>query len=130
MGNEKLKILVVEDEAGIAELEREVLEGSGYDVQEVAEGARALEILAENPEISLLVLDYRLPDMSGLEVLKALAKRSQSPPVVMVTGYTDPDIEKGARAAGVRDFLVKGPDLQFLRRLPEVVREMLAHPPL
>ncbi len=101
--SEAPKVLLVEDEAPIAVLEREALERSGFRVKDVARGQRALECLALCDQIALLVLDYRLPDMTGADVLEALGGRTESLPVVVVTGYPDPDVERSMRAAGMDD---------------------------
>jgi len=118
-------ILLVEDEPSIAALEREALERAGFEVEEVRLGAHALEYLATEVRIALLVLDYRLPDMTGGDVVSALGERITSLPVVVVTGYPDPAVESWMRAAGVYDYLVKDADLMFLDDLPRVVRSAL-----
>ncbi len=118
-------ILLVEDEASIAQLEREALERSGFQVKEVAYGQRALEYLAMCDEIALLVLDYRLPDMTGADVVAAMGDRIAGLPVVVVTGYPDPEIERQMRAAGVRDYIVKDIGMAFLDSLPKAAQAAL-----
>lgn len=120
-----LKVLVVEDEVGIAELEQEVLERSGYRVKIVALGGSALECLKGCDELALMVLDYRLPDMTGADVLAALGDRIAVLPVLIVTGFADPEIEKRLRAAGVSDYIVKDMGLAFLDNLPRSVRSAI-----
>ena len=126
MSAEKPKILLVEDEPTIALLEREALERSGLQVEEVALGARAVERLRDCGRIAMMVLDYRLPDMNGGEVLAALGDRLKKLPVVVVTGYPDPEIEDRLRAAGIYDFLVKDTALDFLQQLPRVAHEAIS----
>lgn len=122
---EASNILLVEDEAPIAQLEREALERSGFQVTEVARGQRALECLALNDEIALLVLDYRLPDMTGADVVAAMGDRIACLPVVVITGYPDPEIEQQMRTAGIRDYLVKDIGMTFLDNLPKAVQAAL-----
>lgn len=116
-----LKILVVEDEAGIAELEQEVLERSGYQVKSVARGDSALECLEGCEDLALIVLDYRLPDMTGADIVATLGDRIATLPVLMITGFPDPRIERRMRNAGVSDYIVKDAGLAFLDNLPRSV---------
>lgn len=118
-------ILLVEDEPGIAFLEREVLERAGFLVEEVGRGDAAIEVLAGGKEIALMVLDYMLPDMTGADVLAELGARIAALPVVVVTGYPDPETEHRMRRAGVSEYLIKDMDLEFLARLPQVVRSAI-----
>ena len=121
-------ILLVEDEPGVALLEREALERAGFRVKDVGLGERALECVDSCERIALMVLDYRLPDMTGIAVLAALGERLDSLPVVAVTGYPDPAVEARMRTAGVYDYLIKDTDLKFLDELPKVVVAALECP--
>ena len=114
------KILLVEDETGLAQLEREVLEESGFHVIEVDQGQQALERLENGDELSLIVLDYRLPDMTGGDVVAALDQRIDALPVVIVTGFPDPEIKTQMLDAGVRDYIIKDIGMSFLDNLPQV----------
>ncbi len=69
-----------------------------------------------------MVLDYRLPDMTGADVVAVLGDRIRALPVVVVTGFPDPVIEESMRDAGVYDYLLKDTNLEFLDRLPVVAR--------
>ncbi len=119
------RVLLVEDEAPIALLEREALERSGFRVEVAALGQRALECLSLGDDFTLLVLDYRLPDMTGADVIEALGERIERLPVVVVTGYPDPEVERSMRAAGIYDYLIKDLGLKFLDILPDVARAVV-----
>ncbi len=119
MARETLSILLVEDEPSIAFLERDALERSGFRVEDAATGKEALERLQRDGRFALIVLDYMLPDMTGDEMMATLGENNVSLPVVVVTGYQDPEIEKRMRGAGVRDFILKDTDLKFLDSLPQ-----------
>ena len=71
------KILIVEDEPPLAELERIALEGGDFQVEEVGRGDRGLEVL-DRDQVALVLLDYKLPDMTGLEFIAELGDRIQS----------------------------------------------------
>ncbi len=119
---EVLNVLLVEDDESIAMLERESLERSGFRVREIGLGQGALEFLEKRGALALLVLDYRLPDMTGADIVEALGDRIATLPVVIVTGYPDPAIEVRMRAAGVFDFIVKDVGLEFLESLPKAAQ--------
>ena len=116
------EILLVEDERPMADLESEVLKEAGFVVRQVDRGQRALECLATCDQIALVVLDYRLPDMTGADILSLMGDKLDRQPVVVVTGYPDPRIEERMRAAGVFAYLFKDMDLSFLDELPVVAR--------
>ncbi len=118
-------VLLVEDEAPIALLEREALERSGFRVKTVALGQRALECLSLDDEPTLLILDYRLPDMTGADVIEALGERIERLPVVVITGYPDPEVERSMRAAGIDDYLIKDLGFRFLDILPDIARAVV-----
>ncbi len=118
------RILIVEDEPPLAELERIALEGGDYQVDEVGRGDRGLEIL-ENEPISLVLLDYKLPDMTGLDFIAAIGDRIKSLPVIMVTGYTDAKVAVKLLKAGAADYVMKDTELLFLQQLPKTVQATL-----
>ncbi|MCP4204861.1 MAG: response regulator, partial [bacterium] len=105
-----LNVLLVEDDEGIAALESATLERHGFRVKLAAIGQRALECLEEYERLALVVLDYKLPDMTGADIVAALGDRLATLPVVMVTGYPDPVVEERMRAAGVFDYIIKDTD--------------------
>ena len=69
------KILIIEDEAEIREIERDYLQSAGFETAEVADGINALKIFEhENPD--LVLLDLNLPGQDGLEICRALRAQS------------------------------------------------------
>src|ERR1700749_5150842 len=83
-------VLVVEDEAALATMLRYNLEKQGYRVEEAADGQEALTRIAET-QPDLVLLDWMLPGMSGLEVCRQIRRRSATRdlPGIMVTARTD-----------------------------------------
>jgi len=100
-GTERTTVLVVEDEQHLADLYAEYLP-EHYDVQTAYNGADALEILDE--AVDIVLLDRRMPVMSGNEVLAAIEERSIDVRVAMVTAV-DPDFD--IIDLGVDDYVVK-----------------------
>ena len=100
--------LVVEDEAGLATMRRYNLEKQGYRVEEAADGQEALTRIAET-QPDLVLLDWMLPQMSGLEVCRQIRRRSATRdlPVIMVTARTeDQDAVRGLNT-GADDYIAK-----------------------
>jgi response regulator of citrate/malate metabolism len=104
-----IRTLVVEDDALVAEVHASYVERvPGFAVAGVAHRAtEALEMLASRP-IDLVLLDFHLPDVKGLDMLRALHARSAAPvDVIAVTAARDPDTIRQAIAHGVSQYLVK-----------------------
>jgi response regulator of citrate/malate metabolism len=104
-----IRTLVVEDDALVAEVHASYVERvPGFAVAGVAHRAtEALEILASRP-IDLVLLDFHLPDVKGLDLLRALRARSAAPvDVIAVTAARDPESIRQAIAHGVSQYLVK-----------------------
>lgn len=117
--------LVVDDEADQRLLLRHTLENAGFVVHEASDGVAALENLAHEETISLLVLDLMMPRMGGLEVLERVRAgvRTAGLPVVVVTGSTDPEDEVRLLAAGADDYIHKPIDPPAVaRRVDAVLR--------
>jgi DNA-binding response OmpR family regulator len=109
------QILVVEDEAHLAEGLRFNLEAEGYQVQVVDTGEAALDLL-QTPEtpIDVVVLDVMLPGKDGFSVMSELRQSGQYVPTLMLTARGHPeDILKGF-AAGADDYLTKPFELAIL----------------
>jgi response regulator of citrate/malate metabolism len=104
-----IRTLVVEDDALVAEVHASYVERvPGFAVAGVAHRAtEALEILASRP-VDLVLLDFHLPDVKGLDMLRALRARSSAPvDVIAVTAARDPESIRQAIAHGVSQYLVK-----------------------
>jgi response regulator of citrate/malate metabolism len=104
-----IRTLVVEDDALVAEVHASYVERvPGFALAGVAHRAtEALEILGSRP-VDLVLLDFHLPDVKGLEMLRALRARSRAPvDVIAVTAARDPDSIRQAIAQGVTQYLIK-----------------------
>ena len=104
-----IRTLVVEDDALVAEVHASYVERvPGFAVAGVAHRAtEALELLASRP-IDLVLLDFHLPDVKGLDMLRVLHARSATPvDVIAVTAARDPEIIRQAIAQGVSQYVVK-----------------------
>jgi len=107
------KILIVDDEAGIVEELRDFLVDEGFDVRTADTGKEGFDVLARfGPD--LLVLDIKLPDMSGLDILRVCKQNSPSPKVIVTTGYVDQNTIDAAEKLGRDAFLQKPFNLEIL----------------
>ncbi|MBP3960846.1 response regulator [Gemmata sp. G18] len=116
-------VLVVEDDPGIAELERSRLEEAGYSVVLAATADEALVEVGKGA-IDLVLLDYRLPGgTDGLDFYARVKAAGYDLPVILVTGFSNEATVIQALRVGVRDFVTKS--LEYLDYLPEAVARIL-----
>src|SRR5690349_8176070 len=113
---EPAKILVVDDEKSILMLLKEALTQWGYQVTTASSAVEGLELL-KNGLFDALISDVRMPDMTGLDLLREIRKQDESIEVVMMTGY--PTIASAVQALkeGAYDYLSKPLILDELRHL-------------
>jgi len=100
------KILIADDEPSNRSILSQVLTRKGYMVETANDGREALQKI-ESARPDLLVLDYMMPDLSGLEVLKQLRKKEDDTPVIMVTAYGTLERAVEAMKEGAYDFITR-----------------------
>lgn len=116
-----LSILIIDDEPNLPHQFARFLRKHGYEVYTVPDGESGLQELRRRT-IDLVLLDVRLPRLSGLEVLTQLRETEQDIPVVMLTAYGDVQTVIDAMKLGATDFLLKGFDVNAL--LPVIQRAL------
>jgi signal transduction histidine kinase len=114
-------ILYVEDDAALARLLQKRMDRAGLQVDTVETAERALEILKDRP-YDLLLVDYNLPGMSGLELLERLGGMADSPPAVILTVGGDERIALEALERGAADYAVKDVNQTYLDLLPAIMQ--------
>ena len=104
-----LKVLVVDDHALVREGLRQVLKGldEHIEVLDAANCARAFEISGSHPDLDMVLLDYHLPDMNGLQALAVFRAQYPELPVVMLSGSANPRTMKEVLARGASGFVTK-----------------------
>src|SRR5437763_2127641 len=107
------RILIVDDDRSIRELLSMHLEERGYGVVSAATGAEGFK-LAEETSPSAIILDMRLPDASGIDLIPELRKRAGETPVLMITAHHDMATTILAMKAGAFDYIHKPIDIQAL----------------
>jgi len=118
-------VLVVDDEPEMRMLARVFLERGGFDVVDEAEdGAQALErflLLNPPPVPSVVLLDNRMPGLTGLEVAERMLARQPDQVIVLFSAHLTPAIEEKARAVGIAACVSK----MEASRVPEIIRTLL-----
>ena len=121
----KNKILVVDDEAHICDLFHKVLSKEGHEVSIASNGKKALEITKkERP--NLVLLDLKLPDIDGIEVLRQLKKIRKDIMVIMITAYGTVKTAREAMKLGAYDYISKPFTLTKVENLIKKALEMQA----
>lgn len=120
--NNNHTILVVDDQMGVRRLLFEAFQEEGYKVDMAANGPDALEKINQvRPDIVLM--DMKMPGMSGLEVLREVKKQDKDLKIILMTAYGELEIVAEAMALGVTEYVTKPFDINEVRGL---VRKALA----
>lgn len=108
------KILVVEDNKLFRFSLSETLKGEGYSVIEAGDGNAAIEIFKEE-EPDLIILDLKIPRISGMEVLRKVKEITNDVPIIIITGHGDISSAVSAMKLGAFDYLTKPLDMEDLK---------------
>src|SRR6266540_1281739 len=108
------RILVVDDERSMRELLAIVLRREGYEVLLAENGRGAIDLLAREP-VDLLISDIKMPDLSGVDVLRAAKKIDQDILGIMITAFASADTAIEAMRLGAHDYLSKPFDVDELK---------------
>jgi len=100
------RILIADDEPSNAKILGEELTDRGYTVETANNGSETLKKVESSPP-DLIILDYMMPDLSGLDVLKELRKRGNDTPVIMITAYGSIERAVEAMKEGAYDFITR-----------------------
>jgi len=100
------RILIADDEPSNAKILGEELTDRGYTVETANNGSGTLKKVESSPP-DLIILDYMMPDLSGLDVLKELRKRGNDTPVIMITAYGSIERAVEAMKEGAYDFITR-----------------------
>ncbi|MDB4387098.1 sigma-54 dependent transcriptional regulator [Akkermansiaceae bacterium] len=111
-------ILLVDDDAGLAEAVQAVLESRGYQVTHHDDGEVALKA-AEDGDFDLVLTDYRMPGMGGMQLLESLQESAPRLPVIMMTAFSTTDRAIEATKKGAFDYLIKPFEMPELLDLAE-----------
>jgi two-component system response regulator ChvI len=114
--NDRIHVLIVDDDALLRESLEQNLIDAGFAVSGFADGKSALAHFDNAATGDLILLDWKMPEMNGIEVLKHLRERAIDVPVVFLTVLSDQIYEKAALLGGAVDFVEKSRSFAILRR--------------
>lgn len=117
-------ILYVEDDPVAASLFKQQMERVGFAVDLAHTGMEGLERLNRR-QYDLVVLDYQLPELNGLQILYQLMDNENRPPAIMVTAEEDVAIVVEALRLGISDYVIKSTEPNYLSQLPGVVERVI-----
>jgi CheY-like chemotaxis protein len=124
MDSEPVTVLVADDEEDMRVLVRAILAKANVEVVgEAIDGPEALEMITRlnpPPVPTALILDNRMPGMSGLDVAALVLERTPTQPIVLFSAFLTQDIERRARAIGIRACVSK----TDMARLPKVIADL------
>jgi two-component system, NtrC family, response regulator AtoC len=108
------RVLIVDDEKNMRWVLGQALSAEGFDVSEAVDGMSALAAVAEQ-EPDVMVLDHRMPEPNGMEVLRKLRAKGASFPIIMLTAHGNVATAVEAMKAGASEYLTKPFDLEELK---------------
>ncbi len=114
--NEGARILVIDDEDAVRNTLIDFLEGEGHQCQGAANGEEGLQAV-EDWKPDLVFLDFYMPRLNGLQVIKSLRSSDHRTPVIIITAYDEEEIARDLVLAGATDFIRKPWDFAYLKRL-------------
>ena len=104
--NEKANILIVDDEEVVRLSHLRSLEGADCNTRAAEDGREALNVMEQHPA-DVVLLDLRMPDLNGMDVLKTIKQRWPDSEVVVITGYPSLETAKQAVRLGAFNYLAK-----------------------
>ncbi|MBS3888980.1 MAG: response regulator [Firmicutes bacterium] len=119
----RTKVLVIDDQVGIRALLTEVFTVLGYEVIEAGNGSEGLEVM-DKRKPDIILLDMKMPGLSGIETLRLIRARNHHVPIILVTAYQENDMMAEAEKLGVTARLVKPFDIEELQRIVRRVSEI------
>lgn len=104
-----MRALVIDDSRAVRLIIGKILRELSIEVIEAANGREALELMTENPDVELVLVDWNMPEMNGLEYIRAVRSQPDYNPVriMMVTSETEPEQVLRALDAGANEYLMK-----------------------
>jgi len=120
------KVLLVEDDEELAEVLKHTLGSRGFTVQSATNGQQALELLRVN-QYDVIVLDWMIPELSGIDLCRRLRSAGNKSPILMLTARTSDDDTEAGLDAGADDYLTKPFENKVLAAR---LRALLRRPPV
>jgi len=104
--DQKLNIMVVDDEAIVGKRLKPTLERDGYEVETFGDGTSALDRIGQK-DFDIIVTDVRMDDVDGMQILEHVKRHSPRTKIIIITGYATVDLAREALVKGAFDFIAK-----------------------
>ena len=124
MVNKKFKILIADDDREIRSLLYEILSDEGYDVNIASDGLEAVELI-QKKDFDIILTDLVMPNVDGLEVLKASRSKSENTLVIIITGFATMESTIEATKSGAYDYITKPFLIEEIRLLVQRASDFL-----
>ncbi len=119
------RIIVIDDDAPVAEVLRVILQKVGYDVTTFNDSIAAVEQFRMNPDCcDLVITDMLMPNMTGVELAREFLALRSNIPIIMLTGHSENFDRNRVRQIGIKEFLLKPAKKE---KLYQVIRKVLGH---
>ena len=118
------KLLVVDDDKNIRRILSTFLESCGHEVQQAPDAASALAALSKEPDVKLVLTDFRMAEMNGLELLEQIKQQHPDTLVILMTAYATVESAVSILKAGAYDYLTKPFSLDRVRQAVERALEV------
>src|SRR5712691_1642999 len=109
------RVLVVDDDPAVLSCYARLLRRAGHEVETAPGGESALTRVCSSARFDVVILDYRMPGMDGIEFLRRMRCLGQAPEVILVSAYVTDQVRESAARMGVRSILEKPVDIDKLR---------------
>lgn len=120
---ELVRVLVVDDDELFRESLQQNLIDTGFDSWAFGDGPSVLSFLEDGNRADLILLDWRMPGMTGIEVLRKLRSSGHEVPVIFLTALSDQMYEEAALIGGAVDFVEKSRSYTILKRRIELIMD-------
>ena len=117
------KVLIVDDEKDFVEMFSLRLQEAGQRVFEAYSGRECLDMLAQRPDIDVVVLDIKMPGMDGIETLQQIKKKFPIVEVILLTGHGTIETAVEGMKLGAYDYLLKPADFEDFKKKLEGARK-------
>src|SRR3990172_9047302 len=111
------RILYMEDDPALVVLMQKNLQRRGFHIDVAANGEDGLKMV-EAARYDVLLVDYSMPFLGGIEVMRVLASKGTFPPIIMVTGMGNEEVAVEALKLGASDYVVKDVEMKYLQLVP------------
>ena len=118
---QRTRVVLVDDDDLFRESVSQNLVEAGYEARGFSEGSKAIEWFGSGGHADLLLLDWKMPEMNGIEVLRRLRQNGLDTPVIFLTGLTDQIYEEAALMSGAVDFVEKSRSFGILLKRIELI---------